>query len=102
MPPFRPARAASHLVDGIQHWNQLGVFDPIIHPQPVFAVLDQTRLAQEHQLLRDIGLALAQECREVADALFFVAECVQQTQPGRVRQRSEDIGGQSIGIHSGF
>ena len=51
--------------------------------------VDQTNVAQDHQLLRDIGLTSAQHGLQVAHILVTVPQDVQDLQPHRVRQRLE-------------
>jgi hypothetical protein len=60
-PAFRvPNWDAHKRVHRVQHLKETGILDAIVHPQALLAILDQAGLAEKHQLLRDIRLALAQ------------------------------------------
>jgi hypothetical protein len=63
-------------VCGIHHVEHTRVFDAVVHPQAILAILDQAGLAEKHQLLRDICLALMQERSQMTDTLFAIAQRV--------------------------
>ena len=68
------------------------VFDAVIDAQAIFALRNQTGLAEKHQLLRDVCLALPQQRSEMTDALFAVAQRVKQAQARGMRERAEKLG----------
>jgi hypothetical protein len=49
-------------------------------------------LAEKHQLLRDICLALMQERSQMTDTLFAIAQRAEQAQPRGMRDRAEKAG----------
>jgi hypothetical protein len=66
-------------IRGIHHVEHARVFDAVIHAQAIFAIFDQSGLAEKHQLLRDVRLALPQQCGEMTNTFFAVAQRVEQT-----------------------
>jgi hypothetical protein len=87
---------ASDRVHGIQQFQHARVFEPIIDAITFFAVLDQACKAEEHQLLRHVGLALIEQRGEVAHALFAVAERVEKAQTRGMRQGAQHPDGFAI------
>jgi len=83
------ARQRVRRVEQIEHAR---VFDAVIHPQAVFAILDQSGLAEKHQLLGDVRLALAKEGGQMTHALFARAQRVEQAHARGMRERAEQLG----------
>lgn len=74
------------------------VSQPVVHDAPDLAPLDDAPIAQQSQLVREGGLAPADQGGEIADAeLFGERERVEHSRPGRIGQQLEDRG-QLLGI----
>jgi len=72
-----PFDARHHICRGeqIEHAR---VSDAVVHAQAILAILDQSGLAEKHQLLRDVRLALPKERSQMTHALFPFAQRVEQ------------------------
>jgi hypothetical protein len=86
-------------VHRIQHVKDPRVLDPIINSQAVLAILDQSGSAEKHELLRDVGLALPKECRQMANTLFILSQGIEDTQAGGMGNRLEEARLSAVCIH---
>ena len=64
---------------------------PVAAEAALLPCLDQSRLPQHLQVLRDRGLALGQALRQLGDGPLPRRQPLQQVPPGRVGQRREQI-----------
>ncbi len=74
-------------IQRVQHGEHMAVLDAVIDAQAVFAVFNQPDLTQEHELLRDIRLAVAQERRQMANALLILAQRIEDAPTDGVSNR---------------
>jgi hypothetical protein len=80
--------------------RRLRVYQSVKNLQAIFAGFDQSRVAQDHKLLRNIRLAFAQRRFHVTHAdLTAAAQHIQDLQPHRVRQRLKTGGEIVVGGH---
>jgi hypothetical protein len=86
-------------IRGIHHVEHTRVFDAVVHPQAILAILDQAGLAEKHQLLGDIRLALPQQRGQMTDTLFAIAQRAEQAQPRRMRDCAKQLGRLTMLIH---
>jgi len=69
-----------------------GRADAVVHPFAFAAGGDDAGLAQEGKVPGDFGLALAQDCDQVADADLATGDEVEQAEPRGVSKRGEHAG----------
>lgn len=65
--------------------------EPVMHPFPIPARLDQSGVSQLREMPRYLGLVDAEGAVQVANADFLVREQVQQTQTGWIGERFEKL-----------
>ena len=74
---------------GVEQRKQLWLNDAIIDIPALTAIAHQAGRAQRRQLLRDVGLPVAQVRLQMADARLATAQQLDNRKPGRVHQRVE-------------
>lgn len=91
--------SAQYGARGGDQFHHIWVGQAVIDDNAVFAVERQARLAQHHQMLRDVRLPSAQHSRQVAHAGLVVGEEFQDVQPRGVRDGFEQLSRSLIGVH---
>ena len=71
------------------------------HPAPLLAALGEAGLDQDPDVARDPRLALAEHLGELADRQLHRPKQSEDPEPGRIAQRSEDLGGGGRGREHG-
>jgi hypothetical protein len=77
---------------GVHQGEQAGAERAVEDLPALTPVGDKTRLAERHQVLRDVGLSVTQSGLDLADAYFAPAQQVQDLQPGGVGDGAEQLG----------
>src|SRR3970282_2739229 len=76
----------------VQHGEQFRMAQPVKDTQAFLTTCDQACIAQRHQLLRDISLALSKHRLNVADTGFPAAQELQNPKSGWMRHSTQRPG----------
>lgn len=82
-------RDTHHRAGNVYQCEDLWPDDPVIDIPPVPLILDQSGIAQDRQLLRDIRLTKTQMSFNMANTLFTIAQYIQDGDPSWMRQGLE-------------